>query len=138
MRILRRDEPVVVGGDEEDRPRGDLADDPFQVELQRVGDVLQGNRAQRRGIVPAGRCGELGRLAIRQQDLLARDELGLALPAPADAEAHFFRAAVLDGLGARERALEECRQAVALDGTRSAFRLRLARRLRRPSSTTRR
>jgi tetratricopeptide (TPR) repeat protein len=49
--------------------------------------------------------------------------------APADGEAHFFRGVVLDGLGARERALQAYRQAVALDGTRSAFRLRLAQRL---------
>jgi tetratricopeptide (TPR) repeat protein len=55
-------------------------------------------------------------------------EAVLAL-APADAEAHFSRAVVLDGLGARERALPEYRQAVALDGTRSAYRLRLAQRL---------
>ncbi len=48
---------------------------------------------------------------------------------PEDAEAHFFRGVVLDGLGARERALQAYRQAVALDGTRSAFRLRLAERL---------
>jgi len=48
---------------------------------------------------------------------------------PADAEAHFFRGVVYDGLGARERALQAYRQAVALDGTRSAFRLRLAQRL---------
>jgi Tfp pilus assembly protein PilF len=48
---------------------------------------------------------------------------------PEDAEAHFFRGVVLDGLGARDRALQAYRQAVALDGTRSAFRLRLAERL---------
>jgi tetratricopeptide (TPR) repeat protein len=49
--------------------------------------------------------------------------------APGDAEAVFFRGAALDGLGARDRALQAYRQAVALDGTRSAFRLRLAQRL---------
>jgi tetratricopeptide (TPR) repeat protein len=48
---------------------------------------------------------------------------------PGDAEAHFFRGVVLDGLGDGVRALEAYRQAVSLDGTRSAFRLRLARRL---------
>jgi tetratricopeptide (TPR) repeat protein/O-antigen ligase len=48
---------------------------------------------------------------------------------PMDAEAHFFRGVVHDGLGARERALHAYRQAVALDGTRRAFRLRLAQRL---------
>ncbi len=46
-----------------------------------------------------------------------------------DAEAHFFRGVALDGLGDRARALEAYRQAVSLDGGRSAFRLRLARRL---------
>ena len=46
-----------------------------------------------------------------------------------DGEAHFFRGVVLDGLGATERALQAYRQAVVLDGARSAFRLRLARRL---------
>jgi tetratricopeptide (TPR) repeat protein len=48
---------------------------------------------------------------------------------PEDAEAHFFRGTVLDHLGAGERALRDYRQAVALDGARSAFRLRLAQRL---------
>ena len=48
---------------------------------------------------------------------------------PADAEAHFFHGVVHDGLGARERALQAYRQAVALDGSRRAFRLRLAQRL---------
>lgn len=48
---------------------------------------------------------------------------------PADAEAHFLLGVVHDGLGVRERALQAYRQAVALDGTRSAFRLRLAQRL---------
>jgi tetratricopeptide (TPR) repeat protein len=48
---------------------------------------------------------------------------------PGDAEAHFFRGVVLDGLGARDQALQAYRQAVAIDGTRSAYRLRLAQRL---------
>jgi tetratricopeptide (TPR) repeat protein/O-antigen ligase len=48
---------------------------------------------------------------------------------PGDAQAHFFRGVVLDGLGARDRSLQSYRQAVALDGTNSAFRLRLAQRL---------
>jgi tetratricopeptide (TPR) repeat protein/O-antigen ligase len=48
---------------------------------------------------------------------------------PGDAEAHFFRGVVLEGLGANERALQAYRQAVAIDGTRSAYRLRLAERL---------
>jgi len=49
--------------------------------------------------------------------------------APRDAEAEFFRGSVLDGLGTGDRALQAYRQAVALDGTRIVFRLRLAQRL---------
>jgi putative inorganic carbon (HCO3(-)) transporter len=49
--------------------------------------------------------------------------------APGDAGAHFARGTVLDALGKGDPALQEYRQAVGLDGTRSAFRLRLARRL---------
>lgn len=48
---------------------------------------------------------------------------------PGDGEAHFARGIVLDALGRGNPALQEYRQAVALDGTRSAFRLRLAQRL---------
>jgi tetratricopeptide (TPR) repeat protein/O-antigen ligase len=48
---------------------------------------------------------------------------------PAEAEDHYARGVVLDALGQGAPALQEYRQAVALDGTRSAFRLRLARRL---------
>ena len=46
-----------------------------------------------------------------------------------DGEAQFFRGVALDGLGDRARALKAYRQAVSLDGGRSTFRLRLARRL---------
>ena len=49
--------------------------------------------------------------------------------APRDAEAHFSYGSVLDGLGTGDRALPAYRQAVALDGTRIVFRLRLAQRL---------
>jgi tetratricopeptide (TPR) repeat protein len=48
-------------------------------------------------------------------------------PRAAYSEVHF--GAGLDGLGKGDRALEEYRRAVALDGTRIAFRLRLAQRL---------
>ena len=48
---------------------------------------------------------------------------------PRDAEAEFSRSSVLDALGTGDRALEGYRQAVALDGTRIVFRLRLAQRL---------
>jgi tetratricopeptide (TPR) repeat protein len=49
--------------------------------------------------------------------------------APRDAEAEFSRGSVLDGIGTGDRALHAYRQAVALDGTRIVFRLRLAQRL---------
>src|SRR5207245_6196302 len=48
---------------------------------------------------------------------------------PGDAEAHFAHGMVLDALGRADSALQEYRQAVIFDGTRRAFRLRLARRL---------
>ena len=49
--------------------------------------------------------------------------------APGDAEAHFSHGIVLDAVGNGNAALQEYRQAVALDGSNSTFRLRLARRL---------
>jgi len=49
--------------------------------------------------------------------------------APRDAAAQFSRGTVLDGLGTGDRALQAYREAVALDGTRVEFRLRLAQRL---------
>jgi tetratricopeptide (TPR) repeat protein len=48
---------------------------------------------------------------------------------PRDAEAEFSRGSALDGLGSGDRALQAYRQAVALDGIRIVFRLRLAQRL---------
>lgn len=59
---------------------------------------------------------------------LAEWELVLA-EAPREADAHFSHGSVLDGLGNGDRALQAYRQAVALDGTRIVFRLRLAQRL---------
>ena len=49
--------------------------------------------------------------------------------APRDAGAQFARGTVLDGLGTGALALQGYRAAVALDGTKIAFRLRLAQRL---------
>jgi tetratricopeptide (TPR) repeat protein len=46
-----------------------------------------------------------------------------------DSLAHFSRGMVLDGLGARDQALEAYRRAVALDGRSVRFRLRLAQSL---------
>jgi tetratricopeptide (TPR) repeat protein len=48
---------------------------------------------------------------------------------PTDAAAHFAQGVALDGIRARDQALESYRQAVALDGNNVAFRLRLAQRL---------
>ena len=48
---------------------------------------------------------------------------------PADAEAHFAHGVVLDGLGARDQAVDAYRRAVTLDANSVQFRLRLARRL---------
>jgi len=48
---------------------------------------------------------------------------------PQDAQAHFFRGIVLDGLGARDRSLDAYRQAVAFNGSNVTYRLRLAERL---------
>lgn len=49
--------------------------------------------------------------------------------APSDASGHFSLGVTLDGLGATDKALEAYRQAVALDGRRGRFRMRLAERL---------
>jgi tetratricopeptide (TPR) repeat protein/O-antigen ligase len=48
---------------------------------------------------------------------------------PTDAAAHFARGVALDGVRARDQAVEAYRRAVALDGNSVAFRLRLAQRL---------
>jgi len=48
---------------------------------------------------------------------------------PKDGSAHFSRGVALDGIRAREQAVEAYRQAVALDGNNVVFRLRLAQRL---------
>jgi tetratricopeptide (TPR) repeat protein/O-antigen ligase len=48
---------------------------------------------------------------------------------PTDAAAHFAHGVALDGVRARDQAVEAYRRAVALDGNSVAFRLRLAQRL---------
>ena len=48
---------------------------------------------------------------------------------PTDAAAHFAHGLALDGLGARDQAVEAYRRAVALDANSVQFRLRLAQRL---------
>jgi hypothetical protein len=40
FRLLRWHEPVVIGGDEENRPGRDLVDDPFGVEPERLVDIF--------------------------------------------------------------------------------------------------
>jgi tetratricopeptide (TPR) repeat protein len=111
----------VVAGRPADQPFGAL---PPRVETL-VARALQ---------APAGPARYHRALA---QYLVARELWEQALPEwdavlaaiPGNAEAHFARGMVLDALGRGDPALQEYRQAVALDGTRSAFRLRLARRL---------
>ncbi len=58
-----------------------------------------------------------------------REWEGVLAEAPRDPAAHSSRGVALDGLGARDQALEAYRQAVALDGRSVSFRLRLAERL---------
>jgi tetratricopeptide (TPR) repeat protein/O-antigen ligase len=64
----------------------------------------------------------------RWEESLGQWEMVLA-EKPTDAAAHFGRGVALDGIGARDQALEAYRTAVAHDGANVAFRLRLARRL---------
>src|SRR2546426_982384 len=64
--FLWRHEPVVVGRDEQEGARRNLVDDPLRVELQRVVDVFQRDRADGVGIVSPGRGAELGRLPVGQ------------------------------------------------------------------------
>jgi tetratricopeptide (TPR) repeat protein len=62
------------------------------------------------------------RQAVAAWDLIVRT-------APRDPVAHFRRGVALDGLGKRDEALEAYRQAVSLDSSSVAYRLRLAERL---------
>jgi len=110
-------------------PAGRPADRPFGALPPRVETLV--SRALE---APAGPARYHRALA---QYLMGRALWDQALPeweavlaaVPGDAEAHFARGVVLDALGRADSALQEYRQAVILDGTRRAFRLRLARRL---------
>ena len=110
-------------------PAGRPADRPFGPVPPRV-DTLVSRALQ----APAGPARYHRALA---QYLMGRALWDQALPeweavlaaVPGDAEAHFGRGVVLDALGRGDSALQEYRQAVIFDGTRRAFRLRLARRL---------
>ena len=64
-----RDKPIVVGSDEQHRPRRNPVDHPFGVEAQSVVDKLERDRGNCRRVVAAGRHAELGGLTVRQQDL---------------------------------------------------------------------
>jgi tetratricopeptide (TPR) repeat protein len=110
-------------------PAGRPADRPFGALPPRVEALV--SRALE---APAGPARYHRALA---QYLMGRALWDRALPeweavlaaVPADAGAHFARGVVLDALGRTDSALQEYRQAVIFDGTRRAFRLRLARRL---------
>jgi tetratricopeptide (TPR) repeat protein len=110
-------------------PGGRPAGQPFGVQAPRVQALV--SRALEPSPGPARYHRALAQyLADRAlwEQALPEWEAVLAA-APGDAAAHFARGIVLDALGKGTLALQEYRQAVVLDGTRSAFRLRLARRL---------
>ena len=110
-------------------PGGRPAGQPFGVLAPRVQALVS------RALEPAPGPGRYHRAlaqyladrALWEQALPEWDAVLAAVPG--DAAAHFARGIVLDALGRGDAALQAYRQAVALDGTRSAFRLRLARRL---------
>src|SRR5919201_537901 len=76
--FLRRHQPVVIGGDEEDWPRRNLVDNPFGMEAERIIDVFEWNGVDRPWIVTPGRGRQLGRLPIGEEDLTALDEFGFS------------------------------------------------------------
>ncbi len=69
--FFRWDQPVVIGGDEQDRSRSDLVDDPFGMELQGLVDVFEWQRVDGVWVGFARGGGEIGGLAVRQQDVVA-------------------------------------------------------------------
>ncbi len=90
----------------------------------------------------AERLGPEERLPVRYRHALAqyltdrklwhqalREWDAVLAEAPSDALAHFSRGVALDGLGARDQALEAYRKAVSLNERTVRFRLRLARSL---------
>jgi tetratricopeptide (TPR) repeat protein len=110
-------------------PAGRPADQPFGVLPPRTQALV--SRALQAPAGPARYHRALARYLMDRklwEQALPEWDTVLAA-APGDAEAHFARGIVLDALGRGDPALQEYRQAVVLDGTRSAFRLRLARRL---------
>src|SRR5262245_35693938 len=76
--LLRRHQAVVVGSDEQDRPRRDAVNYPFGIEAQRIVDELERNLRYRCRIVAPRRRAQFGRLAVRQQDVVAVGKLGMA------------------------------------------------------------
>src|SRR5262245_28104743 len=76
--LLRRHQAVVVGGDEQDRPRRDALDHPFGIEAERVVDELERHLRHCRCIVAPRRRAQFGRLAVRQQHVVAVGKLGVA------------------------------------------------------------
>ncbi len=115
-----------------------------EVRARQVGDDVQpfGPLPPRaRGLVSEATAGE--RIApVRYRQALAqyltdrklwdeaRQQWEMVLQdAPTDAGAHFAHGLALDGLGARDQAVEAFRRAVTLDGSKVQFRMRLAQRL---------
>ena len=79
LRLFRRHQPVVVGGDEEHRTGRDPVHDPFRVEAQRLIDIFERQRVESGGDIAPRGGRQLRRLAVRQQHLAALDPLRLAL-----------------------------------------------------------
>src|SRR5216684_6793744 len=69
LRLLRRDEAVVIRRHKENRPGRDSVDDPFRMELQRLVHIFERNRIDRGRQVPPSERGQFGRLAVGQYDL---------------------------------------------------------------------
>ena len=110
------------------RPAGTGAAKPDSLgaEVARLGALVVERLGQ--DVTPVRYHRLLGRYLIdRRLWQQAGAELDAVLEAaPKDAEAHFFRGQVWEGLGNRDRAIAEYREAVALDPS-PAFRLSLAR-----------
>src|SRR5439155_9320287 len=59
-----RDQPIIVRGDEHDRPRRDLVDHPLRIEAQGIVDEFERDCGYRCWVVAAGDHAELGGLTV--------------------------------------------------------------------------
>src|SRR6202030_4672432 len=64
-----RDQPIIVGGDEQDWSRRDFVDHPLGIKAKRVVNEFERDCGDSSRVVAAGSHAELGGLAVRQQDL---------------------------------------------------------------------